>query len=434
MCITQARRLSTAVEGLAQAFQAVLTISPELQDIDFESPNVELDDEVLTLLRQPPLRIARAIKSAYEKGEADMVDIIMSNYWGNSTGVVTDFKFVSSSPSLEAVVNRSLKAWPPSLPRINDDDLEIRVFTHKSAVSKLYPDIPEEDSLSRHNEQLTFIGYHVLTVIVSNIIVETFSDMDDKDLDAIQSRIVGQDSLVNWAAMYGLDEKLQDTFDLVPEYRAPLIAEMMKAYIGGLYLDVSTRPAELREWISDLIKPIINEYNTAAMGEAELDKEAKNQLARDIAGSGVNLDYVTVILGDGVIPFAVECRLGNEVVGVGTGPDKEAASLRAAMMALGNTRAVYKYSQKGKRAANNQPKNNTTAWRGAKSELYTMIGSPQLRPVYRTVAVSGAFHSTVCMSGECLGDGRGKSKMDAEQAAAAEALKNPRLSKYVIIM
>jgi hypothetical protein len=68
----------------------------------------------------------------------------------------------------------------------------------------------------------------------------------------------------------------------------------------------------------------------------------------------------------------------------------------------------------------------------AKFKLNVLIGFPERRPVYRTVPANGMlFTSTVHIDNGTLGSGSGKTKKAAERAAAADALNNPLVRKWV---
>ena len=67
----------------------------------------------------------------------------------------------------------------------------------------------------------------------------------------------------------------------------------------------------------------------------------------------------------------------------------------------------------------------------ANFKLNVLIGFPESRPVYRTVPANGMFTSTVYVDNDRLGSGSGKCKKVAERAAAADALNNPLVKKWV---
>jgi hypothetical protein len=147
MNVEDLKELSRAVKTLAKHFATVIDHPLD----DYPDPlSEEMDDELGSLVRLPRLRLARDIKLAYEKGDAPLIDTILSNNWQcEPEGVVIPdqyLKFVNTSIELPNPLKP--KVWPPRLPEIHNEDLLQRVFTHKSVACERYRHLPEHELTS----------------------------------------------------------------------------------------------------------------------------------------------------------------------------------------------------------------------------------------------------------------------------------------------
>jgi ribonuclease-3 len=469
-------QLNHAIVSLGRSFRTVLDIAPNLFDPDPACSQEELSEEDHAALQQPRMKLLREIRLAYKRGDASLIDRILSpesfhNSVGPDAEVPENFlKFVtpksSSLPPLKDEIprrqdgqplykqRRTQKMWPPPLPEFSNKRLENQVFTHKSVANEKYY-LSKTQLLDHHNERVEFMGDAVLNFIMSNLVYKWFPDASEGDLTAMRSLLVCNDTLWDWGTMYGLEKRLQTRFDILAESegkKSKVIADTMEAYIGGLYMDPAQGPEAVREWITDLVKPMINDMNKERESTEPIDKQAKQQLYVQVGSHDMVPEYVTVIEGDNLTPFTVECRMGDDIIGVGTAGNIKNAGIRAAMMARKNKKAIEKYSELRRKSqktaateannaepttstsstASSKRVNTTPANSGPKDQLYSLVGSADYRPVYSTIHANGSFHSKVSMCSEILGMGGGRTKKEAEHAAATEALQNePLLYKWV---
>ena len=76
MNVEDLKELSRAVNGLAENLATV--IENPLDDYPDSLSDEEMDDELESLVRLASVRLARYIQPAYEKGEAPLIDTILS--------------------------------------------------------------------------------------------------------------------------------------------------------------------------------------------------------------------------------------------------------------------------------------------------------------------------------------------------------------------
>lgn len=476
---SQLESLNHAMINLSKYTNQVLSLCPELgqlTDLKMEK-NKDLDH----ILQQPRMRFARTLKQEYNKGNLPILDFLAkcqdqdaevaitkpSSFMLNFDPSPHDRRTLASSSSSESRQAKKIKTWPPPLPEIHDRALRKQVFTHKSVANEFHQRLTKRELLSKHNERLEFIGDSVLGFIVSNLIYEWFPDAAEGDLTSMRSMLVCNDTLWEWALLYGLEKQLETRFELTGEVegkKSKIIADTFEAYVGGVYMDPKGGPKVVKDWLKELLKPLMADMEQQRSSIEPLDREAKQTLYQQIGSHEFNPQYITTHEGDGDVPFTVECRMGDEVIGVGSASNLKNAGLRAAMMALKNVRIVEKYSELRRRHYKKHPPSteplssdmssvstsetnsivpqrpydaskstNKGLNNGPKDKLYSLIGSADHKPRYVTVrdGLTG-FSSKCMMSVDFMGEGSGTTKKEAEQKAAEVALLNVNLlTKWV---
>jgi ribonuclease III len=475
--------LSYAVSKLQKSLDIICSVCPQLSELDLDSESLRnntsrqaqsLLDSRMKLVQQ----IQRAAKGYPGSAKVPFIEDVLSatgsysKMWNGSSGISTfnSGRFdsigndeVVNSPESQSERSHSSptesrspspsKAWPPPLPPINNPRLLNQVFTHKSAANDQVH-LTQFERLHLHNERLEFLGDSILNFTVSEIVYWHFPDAAEGDLSVIRSSLICNDTLWEWATVYGLDKRLETKFEMTTEFegkRSKIIADVLEAYIGGLYLDSPEGLTLAQGWIEAMVKPIILSLKKEREEVEPLDADAKNLLYVRIGSALCTPEYITIQEGTSETPFTVECRVGNEVIGVGTGPNIKAAGTRAAMMALRNKDVIEKYSELrrstprhlsklnpesanskegsgGLLQSSKRPKADKSEIPNPKNDLYSLIGSATQRPIYHTRAKGlNSFISDVCMYDDLLGSGSGRTKKEAEQNAAQKALENEEL-------
>lgn len=471
--------ISYAVSNLRKSLDTIVSICPELKELDLDSPLLHnCDLKQARALSDPRMKLAQRIQRAARTGKNPFVEDVFSiqgaysTMFGNTntrmvhtrgtqdsddgfyTNGLTELKSqpIQSSNSLCSSFSSfasTSASWPPPLPPIKNQHILNQVFTHKSAVNDKQH-LTKQERLERHNERLEFLGDSVLNFTVSEIVYYHFPDAAEGDLSVIRSSLICNDTLWEWATMYGLDKRLKTKFEVTTEFegkKSKIVADVLEAYIGGLYLDSPEGLALAQGWVQAMVNPIIDELRKERETIEPLDVEAKNMLYVLIGSAQTSPEYITVEEGSNETPYTVECRVGDEVIGRGTGPSIKAAGTRAAMMALKDKNLIRKYSEMRRNSpratthvsdnsafasalvqSNKRPKVTKAEGTGPKNELYSLIGSASQRPIYHTRANGqNSYVSDVCMYDDLLGSGSGRTKKEAEQNAAQQALDNQEL-------
>ncbi|CAN6620802.1 ribonuclease 3 [Trichomonascus vanleenenianus] len=354
-----------AMANLAKNFQQLLHESRALLGLDLD--NFTSDDDMLVeKLVHPRIRLAQKMVRAYNQGEFPVVDEILSP--GDLSGSVQLFSgspAASSSSSSSSSFKGSAKSsakdssskdtedskggkkkWPPELPLIRSKRLLNQALTHKSVVNRRQY-LTKEEKLHDHNERLEFLGDAVLNFHMSQLVYNRFPNLPEGDMTSIRAMLVCNDTLWEWASMYGLDKRLQKEFeiDTTGGKKSKLIADTMEAYIGAVCLDTPEGPQIAREWLIELVEPLVQRLVKEYKSVEPLNKDAKNELYVKIGSMDCKPEYVTTEEGDNLNPFTVEVRVNGDVLGVGTGPNTKEAGLRAAMEALSKRDAIERYAE-----------------------------------------------------------------------------------------
>jgi len=111
--------------------------------------------------------------------------------------------------------------------RFSQPELLTRALTHRSFGAG-------------HNERLEFLGDAVLSLAVSSLLYEQFSDSDEGDLTRIRAHLVREDSLHKLALSLDLPQVLRLSDGEAKgggAQRPSILADVMEALIGAIYVD-----------------------------------------------------------------------------------------------------------------------------------------------------------------------------------------------------
>ncbi|KAF6011383.1 hypothetical protein HII13_002745 [Brettanomyces bruxellensis] len=235
----------------------------------------------------------------------------------------------------------------PDLPLIHNRALEARVFTHKSIVNNV-KHLSVEDALHSHNERLEFLGDAILEGAVTEVIYKKFPNSDEGEMSRMRSDLVNNLQLAEYATKYGFDKKLHKDTTTIGQFfrgkRKP-VADVFEAYIGGLAVDGNYENVdEIRNWLAEVMREKLDLYKKNGEYDAKekIDKNAKAQLYALIGSARSHPEYI--VESQGEQGAKVNCVMSNEIIGTGKGAGVKDASLKAAMKALKNRKAIAKYS------------------------------------------------------------------------------------------
>lgn len=183
------------------------------------------------------------------------------------------------------------------------------------------------------NERLEFLGDSVLGLVTTEYLYQTFPDDPEGALSKIKSVVVSARILTAVARDLSLGDHLllgKGEEMSGGRRRSSILSACLEALIGAIYLSCGLDAA--RAFILGLLR---EEVDLAERGDTVLDHKSSLQEVAQRHRNMIPRYRVLEIAGpDHDRVFVVDVRLGNEVVGTGTGKSKKAAEQRAAQDAL----------------------------------------------------------------------------------------------------
>ncbi|MCS6989567.1 MAG: ribonuclease III [Chloroherpetonaceae bacterium] len=226
-----------------------------------------------------------------------------------------------SSPLLSESAKLALEAIVAT--RICDETLFATALTHRSALDFLGKD------RFVSNERLEFLGDAVLDLVIAEHLYKLYPDFNEGALTKLRSQLVNAKVLAQYARRFDLGKLLivSDSAEQngVRESETAL-ADAFEALIGAVYLDSGYERAR-----AFLEKTMIQGTNFAALVVS--DQNFKSALLEYAQGERLPLPSYFVISEEGPPHkkiFKVGVRMGDEVLGEGTGKSKKAAEQLAA--------------------------------------------------------------------------------------------------------
>jgi ribonuclease-3 len=230
----------------------------------------------------------------------------------------------------------------PELPPILDSSLELAVFTHPGL---------SKDSKSTY-DRLEILGDAYIELIATRLIWTRFEDLPSGQISQIRENLVKNETLSEFATLYGLDGRASIPPDLLKQPRrwTKTKGDIFESYVAAVIL---SRPADgyhvAEKWLTQLWLPKLTD---TVIQPTALD--AKEALAKKIMGKGVKLKYVDerspLLSRGGMQTFYVGVYLTgwgwqNKHLGSGHGPSKAVAGDAAARQALLNEPLINSISQ-----------------------------------------------------------------------------------------
>ncbi|KAF5099370.1 hypothetical protein D0Z00_001649 [Geotrichum galactomycetum] len=375
------------MEDLVKVQEAVVTLGKSIRTILDLTPDQTHSDnkDVQKILDDQSIKLAQNLCSISNIGVLGKVEQLINNHLADNQLMVNkDFKdplpalffgsndiSKSDAASIKRAAiarskgelnNKSGKAlnWPPPLPPIKNDKLLRQVFTSKSAASLHYY-LTDVELMDVHNERLEFLGDSIIHTISAVIIYNRFPYMHEGDLSNIRTTLITNLTLSEWAKIYNMEKTLRiydpdgslkklvvggkGSAAKTPKF----VADAFEAYVGGLWIDYGESSEAfdvIKNWLEDLASPILLSIEQSQVGKIPLNYEAKVSLYSKIGSDKLSPVYETVQSGSGYT--IVECRMADEIIGVGKAGTAKEAGLRAAMAALSKKNVIEKYSLKRK--------------------------------------------------------------------------------------
>ena len=180
------------------------------------------------------------------------------------------------------------------------------------------------------NERLEFLGDAVLEVVSSDFLFHEYDDVPEGELTKTRASIVCEQTL----AMCAKDISLGDYVYLGKgedmtggRGRKSILSDALEAVIGAIYLDQGMEEA----------RRFIHKYILTDIDNKQLFYDSKTilqEIAQGEMKSTLTYELVDEQGPDHLKVFTVEVRLGDEVVGHGSGSTKKQAEQEAAYMAI----------------------------------------------------------------------------------------------------
>ncbi|KAL0580533.1 hypothetical protein V5O48_001520 [Marasmius crinis-equi] len=164
---------------------------------------------------------------------------------------------------MPAALKLSDDAPLPPLPKFRSKDIERKVFTHRSYYGRpnhVFEDQP--DSPSPDNEKFEHLGDSVLSLVVTEMLLEMYPGLRVGPSTKTRALIVGNTTLANVSRRYQLPRRLYLHPAQAIALRASthVQADVFEAVIGGLYTDQGLDG--VKPWLKALFHPYaIAAYN-----------------------------------------------------------------------------------------------------------------------------------------------------------------------------
>jgi ribonuclease-3 len=183
------------------------------------------------------------------------------------------------------------------------------------------------------NERLEFLGDAVLDVVVATRLYLDFPDFSEGEMTRLRAVLVRRDTLARVARNIGLGNYLylgkgEDATD--GRNKAANLAGALEAVIGAIYLDQGW------ETVTTFIQRLLDTELTKAASRHS-DANYKSELQELLQAREQRAPSYHVIETSGPDHdkrFTVEVRLGDTILGKGSGKSKKAAETEAAGTAL----------------------------------------------------------------------------------------------------
>jgi ribonuclease-3 len=223
-----------------------------------------------------------------------------------------------------------LASPPPQLPAFRDPSLLQRALTHRSYVNE-HPEELED------NERLEFLGDAVLDFVTGSFLYHHFPEKDEGHLTRLRAALVRTEQLAVFSQAVGVGPLIRlGRGEEAGRARPALLCAAFEAVMGAYFLDAGVEA--VRAYVEPLFLPAAEQIL-----RAETDTDPKSLLQEwSQARRGETPRYNTLAATgpDHDKTFTVEVRIGEEVFGVCTGSNKQAAAQAAAQAGLNKAQEV----------------------------------------------------------------------------------------------
>lgn len=208
----------------------------------------------------------------------------------------------------------------------NDLALLLTAFTHRSYLNE------HRKTVFEHNERLEFLGDAVLELVVTEYLYKNHKEPEGV-LTNWRSALVRTESISNVAAKEGFEPLLRLSRGEKrgsQRARQQILANCYEAVIGALYIDKGYDAVQA--YIEKTLLPMLSEI---LHGGSWLDPKSQLQeMAQNREGVTPSYRVLSEAGPDHDKLFVVGVFIGDQKLGEGRGPSKQAAQVEAAAAAL----------------------------------------------------------------------------------------------------
>ncbi|MFZ5966347.1 MAG: ribonuclease III [Bacillota bacterium] len=185
----------------------------------------------------------------------------------------------------------------------------------------------------KYNERLEFLGDSVLSIVISDYIYNHLNTSQEGELTKIRASIVCEPSLAACATRLSLGKYIllgKGEEITGGRERVSILADTFEAIIGALYLDGGL--VEARKFILNSLRSTIED---AIHGKIFQDyKTSLQELVQSENGERISYEVINEEGPDHNKVFHVQVKVGEQILGKGSGKSKKEAEQHAAKEAL----------------------------------------------------------------------------------------------------
>lgn len=185
-----------------------------------------------------------------------------------------------------------------------------------------------ENAGAKDFERLEFFGDAVLKFVVSEYLLDRFSDYSEGQLTEIRAVLVSDKTLAEIARGFGLDRYI--LLGRQVQMRPSIMARSLEAVLGAIYQDLGLFQ------VQNLIVRLFGSHATD-IDRDEVKQNYKAQLQEYTQARGQGLPAYTVLHTEGPAhapTFSIAVSVEGEAVASGSGPSKKEAEQEAAKTAM----------------------------------------------------------------------------------------------------
>ena len=209
--------------------------------------------------------------------------------------------------------------------KFNNKEYILEALTHSS--------YSNENKRYNFNERLEFLGYSVLSIVVSDYLFKNEKELPEGELTKLRASIVCEESLSEVANNIKLGEYMllgKGEEATGGRERISILADAFEAVIAAIYLDGSIEDA--KKFILTNMEDIILDAR-----RGKIFRDYKTHLQEVLQGKGESNIWYKLIDEKGPDHnkrFIMEVGINKDVLGVGEGKSKKEAEQFAARVAL----------------------------------------------------------------------------------------------------